>query len=388
MKNNERVVMILAEPCHDDSRVMRQAKTLVEAGYKVTILALYGKGLNMTEEHDGYRIIRLCCWLPGSGITAMVAREAFFYLFSFFGILCLRPLVCHIHNPRALMPGVLAAKLIRAKIVYDSHEFWAATVSRIDFPQWVFKTVVGIEDFLASRVDIILTVSGSIAGILRRRFRRPVFLIRNVSDLPDKSKDDILREVLGLQGDKRKIILYQGLFLEKRGILETIEAMQWVDKGAIFILLGYDGDKARGITTSEIKLKINRLGLSDRIFIYGPVPAALMLHYTISADFGICVLDPSYENHLRSLPNKFFSYVAAGLPVIVNDFPDMGQLVSKYRIGVTVNSTKPEDIAEKLNILLNSNGVYKQDIARFNRVFNWVREGKRLLKIYENLLSA
>ena len=383
----QKVVMVLAESCHNDSRVMREAKKLAEAGYAVVILALHKKGLSRIEERDGYVIIRLCCWLPDGSIVAMVVREAFFYFFSFLGILWIRPVVCHIHNPRALIPGVCAAKLVRAKIIYDSHEWWETALHRTDFPRWIFVLVVDMENYFAHKADVILTVSGSIARILRRRFHRPVFLIRNVSEIYTGPKNNLLREVLGLVDDERKIILYQGLFLQKRGILETINAMQWVDRGAIFVLLGCDGDRARGITAKELKAEINRLGLSNRVFIYGPVPAEAMLDYTASADVGVCTLDASCGNHYRSLANKFFCYAAAWLPVAVNNFPEMGGLVRRYHIGVTLDSIDPSEIAEKLNILLQSNGEFKEGIIRFNEVFNWKREGNRLLKIYERLLN-
>ncbi|HRY63370.1 MAG TPA: glycosyltransferase [Patescibacteria group bacterium] len=385
MKNNTKVVMILAEPCHNDSRVMRQARTLSETGYGVTILALYGKGLNRIEEHDGYRIIRLCCWLPGSGIVAMVAREFFFYITSFLFILWSRPLVCHIHNPRALMPGVLAAKLVGAKIIYDSHELWGEAVHRTDFPQWIFRVVVGLEKFLAHRADVVLAVSGYIVRVLRKRFRKPVFLIRNVSDGPQITlKGDLLRKSLGLSGDPRKIVLYQGLFSPGRGLFEIIEAMQWAT-GAVLIFLGYEG--THGIRVPDMKAKIDGLGLSQKVFIYGPVPADMILQYTASADIGVCSIQAVNKNHVFCLPNKFFSYVMAGLSVAVSNLPEMGRLVNKYSVGVTFDPTDPRDIAEKLNTLLGSNGVYQKNIARFNRVFNWEREGRRMLNIYKKLLS-
>jgi glycosyltransferase involved in cell wall biosynthesis len=382
MKNNKKVVMILAEPCHNDSRVMREAKTLAAAGYELVILALHKKGLEQVEGRDGYKIIRLCSWLPGNSVVAMIMKEIFFYICSFVHILWIRPAVCHIHNPRALMPGVCAAKLVGAKIIYDS---WAEAVHRTDFLRWIFRVVVGIENYFACRVDVVFAVSGSIGKILRRRFRRSVFLIRNVSNIFFCDKNDLLKKALELDDDKRKIILYQGLFSGKRGIFEIIEAMQWVSKEAVLVFLG--GEGTRGVRKIDMQAKIEEVGLANRIFIYGPVSADLVLIYTASADVGVCALNGGWKNHRYSLANKFFSYLMAGLPVAVSNLPEMGKLVRKYGVGVTFDPTDPQDIAEKLNTLLVSNGVYKKSIARFNQVFNWQREGRRLLRIYKKLLS-
>ena len=61
-------------------------------------------------------------------------------------------------------------------------------------------------------------------------------------------------------------------------------------------------------------------------------------------------------NNYLSLPNKIFEYIAAGLPVVASDFPDMAELVSDYDVGETCDPESPADIARAIRSRARSTG--------------------------------
>ena len=42
------------------------------------------------------------------------------------------------------------------------------------------------------------------------------------------------------------------------------------------------------------------------------------------------------------LPNKFFEYAFAGLPIIASDFPELADVVQSYSLGIAIGSTGVE----------------------------------------------
>jgi hypothetical protein len=53
-----KVCMFVHNNCKNDARVLKEAKTLTEAGYAVRVIALLDKTTEPHEEGDGFRIIR------------------------------------------------------------------------------------------------------------------------------------------------------------------------------------------------------------------------------------------------------------------------------------------------------------------------------------------
>ena len=72
-------------------------------------------------------------------------------------------------------------------------------------------------------------------------------------------------------------------------------------------------------------------GLADRVHFLPSVPLERLLEHTADADVGVSLLQDTCENHRLALPNKVFEYVAAGVPVVVSDLPELTRLVERAR---------------------------------------------------------
>jgi glycosyltransferase involved in cell wall biosynthesis len=102
---------------------------------------------------------------------------------------------------------------------------------------------------------------------------------------------------------------------------------------------------------------------------------------------GVSLLEDTCENHRLALPNKLFEYLAADLPVVVSDLPEMSRLVGERGVGWTTDPGDPADIARVLEVAVNE----RDDPALHERVhvaaaeLNWPHERPRLTALYAAL---
>ena len=289
-----------------------------------------------------------------------------------------RPDVVHANDIATLIPGWFAARLSRAKLVYDTHEYAVGVPYRKAVWAWLAAT---IERLLIGRCDAVITVSDGIAERLQQRYgldRLPT-VVRNVPDLRPPGEAPDLREQMGI-GDA-PLVLHQGAVAEGRGGGNLVRAVARLDS-AHLLFLGADGAFAEGLRELG-----GGEGLDGRLHFHPPVRLAELLSYTAQADVGVSLLEDTCENHRLALPNKLFEYLAADLPVVVSDLPEMRRLVTERGVGWVTDSGDPADIARVLSEAIGR----REDAALHERVreaaaeLNWPHERARLTGLYERL---
>jgi glycosyltransferase involved in cell wall biosynthesis len=289
-----------------------------------------------------------------------------------------RPDVIHANDIATLIPGWVAARLSRARLVYDTHEYAVGVPYRKAVWAWLAAT---IERLLIGRCDAVITVSDGIAERLQDRYGLAELptVVRNVPDLPPPGEAPDLREQMGI-GDA-PLVLHQGAVAEGRGGGNLVQAVAELDS-AHLLFLGADGAFADGLR------ELGRgAGLDGRLHFHPPVPLARLLSYTSQADVGVSLLEDTCENHRLALPNKLFEYLAANLPVVVSDLPEMRRLVTERGVGWVTNPGDPADIARVLGEALAE----RDDAALHERVqaaaaeLNWPHERARLTDLYAKL---
>jgi glycosyltransferase involved in cell wall biosynthesis len=289
-----------------------------------------------------------------------------------------RPDVVHANDIATLIPGYFAARLTGAKLVYDTHEYAVGVPYRKAVWAWLAAT---IERLLIRRCDAVITVSDGIAERLQNRYglkERPT-VVRNVPDLPPPGRAPDLRERMGI--GSAPLVLHQGAVAEGRGGGNLVRAVARLDY-AHLLFLGADGAFAEALRELG-----GWEGLDGRLHFHPPVPLAELLSFTAQADVGVSLLQDTCENHRLALPNKLFEYLAADLPVVVSDLPEMRRLVTERGVGWVTDSGDPADIARVLEEALLS----REDAALHGRVreaaaeLNWPHERSRLTGLYEKL---
>jgi glycosyltransferase involved in cell wall biosynthesis len=100
-------------------------------------------------------------------------------------------------------------------------------------------------------------------------------------------------------------------------------------------------------------------------------------------------LQPIDKNTVYSLARKFLEYIAAGLPVIISDFPEYRAIVEQYDLGLLIDPERPEQIAAAVDKLAGDESYRHQLSENAARAFelelNWEMESRKLFELYEEM---
>ena len=97
-------------------------------------------------------------------------------------------------------------------------------------------------------------------------------------------------------------------------------------------------------------------------------------------------MQPASLSYRLALPNKLFQYMAAGIPVVASDFPDVRRVVEGSGAGVVVDPTDPRAVAAAIRRLIDDPSLARSMGAAGRRAvrerFNWDRSAHELLRGY------
>jgi glycosyltransferase involved in cell wall biosynthesis len=365
------------------ARVARSARTLSAAGCEVVLIAIKDSETPAFEQREGYVVRRVELvsrrwprWTrPARFIEAVWKTFRAAYAED-----------ADIYNPRDIYPLLVswaASRLRHSVYVYDSDELnlyrnwpWARK-------RWWKVLAKAYEGFFIRRAAANITSDEGRADILVETYgiARPT-VVRNVPDRLESVKSDDSFRAAAL-GDARYLLIYQGIFVPNRGLLELVEAMTALTDCAL-AFVGY------GQLRPAIEDRIGALSLGARVSVFDAVPQDTMLRYTASADIGVIPIVGSCLSYRYAAPNKLFEDMMVGVPVVATDLPDMAAVVTAERIGSLIGDpTDPASIASAVRSLLDGEEPLSSIGARAREAalarYNWQIEAPRLREVYSRI---
>lgn len=370
-----KVCMFVRNNCQSDSRVLREAKTLIEANFKVKIIAISeGQQEKIQEIKDGIEIKRIIIPINGPKPLPLIQYwlesfwEAFREEFDFY----------YAHDLDTLLPAFLVAKIKRKKIIYDSHELYIEA-GRSNLAKFCWMI---LESFLVKFCDKVITVNESIAQEISKRYK--ISLPKIIRNFPDVDKDwrpkrfNLFYQKFGIP-HKIPIILYYGGLRENRGLENLIEAAKHIKKGLV-VLMGDDKLK------ETLKKRIKENSLESKVIFSPPVPQKELIFWVASADIGVIPYLGNELNNYYCLPNKLFELIVAGVPIVANDLPELRKVIQNEKVGLLCEAQNPKSIAEAINKLLeDSNKLQeiKNNIIVCYKKYLWINEKNKFLEIFK-----
>jgi glycosyltransferase involved in cell wall biosynthesis len=192
-----------------------------------------------------------------------------------------------------------------------------------------------------------------------------------------------LRKELGIPPDKR-IVLYQGGLGPSRNLEPVIEAMAKVPH-AVFVMRGPGYE----FWAKHYDRLARRCNVRDKVFCLPPVASTRVVAEARAADIGLWTLLANVGlNFAYALPNKVFEYMAAGVPLVAADLPEVRKIVRGYRIGVCFDPVCPTSIADAINRLADSAALREEcrrNITGAVRDLRADQEWNKLVDLYRNL---
>ena len=160
------ILMLLSNPFRPDPRVHKEARSLIAAGYTVTIACWDRIGQHPKKEIiDGINIVRFG---PGSAFSQpakFLATLPRFWLKAFFFSMKQEWGLIHCHDLDTLPVGILAAKLKCRPLVYDSHEIYSSMVEEVTGGV-IFRLSRWLERKLVRKPDAVICVNERFQSIL------------------------------------------------------------------------------------------------------------------------------------------------------------------------------------------------------------------------------
>ena len=373
--------MLLSNPFRPDPRVAREALTLGEHGYKLTI-ACWDRMAEMDPYQrlsDNVEIIRLQSVRSsyGAGVKQII-RLPLFWREAIRKIIPLKPEVIHCHDLDTLFIGWRLKRLTGCKLVFDAHENYPELMA-LYLPRLAIHVLDLWERFLLKKVDLMITASAYAVETYAAFTSCPIFAIRNFQSLesyhsisPDEIKK--ARQSIGLKPEDY-VIVYLGGFSLNRILLPLIEAISGLPD--VKLILWGDGHQKAAIQEAIINVPNSSY--------LGWAPANCVPLFTSLADVIYYCLKPNYP---YNAPNTLSNAMLAGRPILATRVGDLGDIVEQTGCGLLLNEVTSETIRSSIEMMRDP--ALRKKLGQAGRIaaecnYNWENEGKKLLSLYESL---
>ena len=345
------------------TRSYEMAQLLITRGHEVTVVCgsgrmsstgLAGKPVKGTRRGkvDGIDIIELD--LPYSNYDSFLKRSWIFLLFAWQSIglaLSLKyDLLFATSTPlTAGIPGIFATLLRRKPFVFEVRDLWPELPREMGvITNPVILWAMGVLEWMSyhSARGCIGLSPGIVQGINRRGISPDrVAMVPNGCDLEmfNPLFGDVLRPDGVGEGD------FVAVFTGAHGIANGLDAVLDVAK----VLTERRRNDIRLVFIGDGKLKpalvarAEREGLVNCLFI-DSVSKLKLTAYLRGADAGLMLLANVPAFYYGTSPNKFFDYIAIGLPVL-NNYPGwLAGMIKDNNCGLAIEPDNPIAFANAL----------------------------------------
>jgi glycosyltransferase involved in cell wall biosynthesis len=365
-----------------DQRVDRTCRTLVKSGYDVLLVGRARRNSKVLAPRN-YRMHRMKLLFDKGWLfyTEYNLTLFFYLLFHKYDLVVsndLDTLPANFYADRIkhpCLPDSNAKGQIRH--LHDCHEYFRG-VPELNGRKKVAGVWKWFEDRIFPKLNHVVAVNASVADLYSREYRKTVKIIRNVPfrrSLTDAND----RTSLAIHEDQ-KVIIYQGALNVDRGLEEAILAMKYLKTDAILIIAG------TGDIEQMLKHFTMEQGLTQRVRFLGQVPFEALHGFTLMADLGLSIEKDVSINYRFCLPNKFFDYIQANVPVLVSPFPEMKAIVDQYVIGEFITSHDPVMIASRMDSMFDNPGemtTFKKNLQKAAEEFCWELEEAKLVEMLQ-----
>lgn len=270
------------------------------------------------------------------------------------------------------IPALVAKKIKRKRYLFEVRDLWPELPKAMGAikNKYVLKAMDLLESMAYRNAAHCVALSPGIAeGIQKKLALQKTTLIPNGSDtdfflqgkyqsLPGFSEDDFICLFAGAHGEANGL----------DAVLNVAKLLKESNKRIKFLFVG------------EGKIKkhlINRKNTEelDNCIFWNPVSKKEMRNVFKSVHLGLMVLRNVPAFYYGTSPNKFFDYLAAGLPVL-NNYPGwLSELITKNHCGVAVSPDQPNQFMEVLEFLERNreklkemgNNAFKLAVKEFDR---------------------
>jgi glycosyltransferase involved in cell wall biosynthesis len=295
------------------------------------------------------------------------------------------PDVVHAHDYTALpiagaIVDALKAAGKPAKLVYDAHEY-VPGVAHLTKPMAALYTK--IERKYVKKSAAVLSVSEPMNDLLLEQLQtkiRPTIVANDPLVDGQEPSTRNLRVDLGI-GPDVPLMVYSGAVAPQRGIQTALEALTDLPHVHLALI-------ANPANKSVQDLLSRAADLRDRFHVVPYVPNSELVSYLATADIGLIPILHRL-NHEISLITKFGEYMQAHLPILVSDVKTMSAEVQRLGNGEVFIAEDVADFVRAAKLVLADPDKYRA--AYTDEVLaerSWERQAEILLATYNKIAGA
>lgn len=376
-----KVVMFVSNPFTNDPRVYSEAKSLLQAGYEVTVIARDWRKQNPPRENlDGIEVIRVTAPLtPRHGFGGPLWNSFGSILWQWRAYRQALKLggeggfdVVHCHDLDTLLIGFRLKRKLGLPLIYDAHEIYGYMMTRY-LPRRITNLFLWLEKWLVRFVDHIINVDAAQNRYFLGITDKPISIIMNCKPLQSL-------EYQPPENEGAFTILYIGVLHQGRAVPMLVDAVRELPN--VRCIIGGIGNP-KHVRALEEKCA----AVSSAEFV-GRVPLDQVIPMTKKADAVFLLLNPQDLNNRDSLANKQFEAMVCGRPIICTKGTYSGELTEHEEVGLTVEYDK--EALKQAIIELRDNPELRERLGR-NALraaitkYNWPREEEKLLELYGSI---
>lgn len=362
----------------NDTRIFhKQCASLAKAGYDVTFVVKAKDSQSAgTSTEKGVKIVqvpvdassRLKRMLFGAKAVYQKALEVDADIYEF-------------HDPELLPYGLKLAKKGK-KVIFDSHEDYPTQIMEKEWipsplRKLISKGYKAYETHVVKRLDAVLfpcTKNG--VDIFAGRAKETVIISNAV----------MVQEMLSPQECSQakkdgNTVCCTGSLTYQRGITHLIKAAHLA--GVKLILAGKYSSEA-------YQQELEKMPEYECVEYKGYLGRKELAEVYARSSIGMStILNVGQYSSLDNFPTKVYEYMAAGLPVIVSDYPFMRHSVQEDGFGAAVDPADPEAIAQAIRDILSDPQAAEQMSSNGRQAvltkYNWGIEEEKLFALYRRL---
>ncbi|MDD3802897.1 MAG: glycosyltransferase family 4 protein [bacterium] len=376
-----------------DRRVYREAVTMKQAGYNVSVICPKGRerdnlSFEVIENIDVYRYPLA---VDSKSKIDYLIEYSLAIVFTFF--LSLKVLakrnfdIIHVANPPDIFFPILSFyRIVGKKIIFDQHDLTPESyLSRFrdERKNSFYKLQLIFEYLTYKSADAVIATNKTYKEIAQKRGdKKNVFIVRNGPDLRKfhfTQKKDHLKEGF------RHMVCYIGIMGVQDGVDYLLRAIDFFvhklkREDTIFILIG-KGDDFEYLKKLALELDLNRY-----IRFTGRIPDEPAMDYLSTADVAASP-DPYNPLNDHSTMNKVMEFMATKNPIVSFNLKEARFSARDSAVYIDDNNT--EKFAEAISHLLDSPSLREKmaeiGYKRVQGVLSWEIQEKRLIDLYRKL---
>jgi glycosyltransferase involved in cell wall biosynthesis len=267
----------------------------------------------------------------------------------------LRPDVIYASDTLAAGPGLLAAKLVGAELIYHEHDS--------PRPGSLNPIVARLRAAAARSARLVVFPNEARAQLAQSELGFSDDKLRIVWNVP--RREEIISRAVSTE--LPLIIYYHGSITPER-LPETVAlAVRRLDGRALLRIAGYEAPGARGYV-SDLMSRHNDAKEQALIEYIGPVQRADLLAEAARAHVGLSLIPLNSGDvnmcHMAGASNKPFDYMAAGLALLVSDLPDWKTMFVDPGFALACDPTDADSLSMALSWFIEHPEVRRAMAAR------------------------